>query len=267
MLPAFARDRAPGGTGHAIWRWFAGWWGVVYLGALVLVLALSPSTYHKANRRAIARHVYADTAPSLLWYTALAALISLVLIRIVVVTAQSYGLTQYALEMVVRVLVLELIPVTAAVFALLRCTLPNGAEISALLPRGGREPRVRHDADFLQREVLPRVASGVFCVLMLAAASSTLALLLAYLDVFGFTTEGFVPYTRQVGRVFNAPVTMIFTVKTLLLAFAVALTPIAVVLYDQAPGRARDGEALRALVRVFLLMLLIEAASLLGNYS
>jgi phospholipid/cholesterol/gamma-HCH transport system permease protein len=125
---------------------------------------------------------------------------------------------------------------------------------------------LRNDADFLQREVLPRVASGVFCVLMLAAVSSTLALLLAYVHVYGFTTEGFAPYTRQVGRVFNAPVTVIFTVKTLLLAFAVALTPIAGVLYDQVRSRARDGEALQALVRVFLLMLLIEAASLLGNY-
>ena len=43
------------------------------------------------------------------WFTLLAALVSLVLIRIVVVTAVSYGLSRYALEMVVRVLVLELI--------------------------------------------------------------------------------------------------------------------------------------------------------------
>ena len=43
----------------------------------------------------------------------LSALISLVLIRIVVVTALSYGLSQFAVQMVVRVLVLELIPTTA----------------------------------------------------------------------------------------------------------------------------------------------------------
>ena len=49
-----------------------------------------------------------------------------------IVTALSYGLTQYALEMVVRVLVLELIPLTAALFAALRCTIPNGVEIAAL---------------------------------------------------------------------------------------------------------------------------------------
>jgi phospholipid/cholesterol/gamma-HCH transport system permease protein len=43
-------------------------------------------------------------------------MVSLVVIHIVVVTAASYGLSQYALEMVVRVLVLELIPLVAALF-------------------------------------------------------------------------------------------------------------------------------------------------------
>ena len=43
-----------------------------------------------------------------------------------VVTALSYGLSRYALEMVVRVLVLELIPLSAALFAALRSRMPAG---------------------------------------------------------------------------------------------------------------------------------------------
>ena len=116
--------------------WFAGWWRIIHFGALILVLALSPSSYSRSNRSALARHVYEDTAPMLLWFVVLSSLISLVIIRIVVVTAVSYGLSQYALEMVVRVLVLELIPLTAAVFAAMRCALPNAAEISDLRARG-----------------------------------------------------------------------------------------------------------------------------------
>ena len=85
-------------------EWLGGWWRIVYLGARVMVLALSPSTYARANRQALARQLYLSTAPLLLWFTILSSLISLVLIRIVVVTAQSYGLSQYALQMVVRVL-------------------------------------------------------------------------------------------------------------------------------------------------------------------
>src|ERR1700704_2654272 len=111
-------------------RWLAGWWRIVHLAALLLALALSPSSYARDNRRLLARHVYLGTAPALLWFTLMTTLISVVLIRIVVVTAISYGLSQYALEMVVRVLVLELIPLTAALFAALRCTIPHAVDIA-----------------------------------------------------------------------------------------------------------------------------------------
>src|SRR5678816_1892067 len=116
--------------------WIAGWWRIIHFGALIFVLALSPSSYARSGRSALARHIYLGTAPILLWFIVLSALLSLVIIRIVVVTALSYGLSQYALEMVVRVLVLELIPLTAAVFAALRCALPNAAEISEMRTRG-----------------------------------------------------------------------------------------------------------------------------------
>jgi phospholipid/cholesterol/gamma-HCH transport system permease protein len=68
--------------------------------------------------------------PNLAWFGVLSALVSLVLIRIVVVTSQSYGLSRFALEMVVRVLVLELIPLCAAAFVALRTTLPAGLELA-----------------------------------------------------------------------------------------------------------------------------------------
>jgi phospholipid/cholesterol/gamma-HCH transport system permease protein len=106
--------------GRSALQWFAGWWQIVLFSARILVLALSPSSYDGANRAAMARHLYMDTAPVLLWFTVLTSLISLVIIHIVVVTSISYGLSRYALEMVVRVLVLELIPLTAAMFVALR---------------------------------------------------------------------------------------------------------------------------------------------------
>src|SRR5712671_1035779 len=104
--------------------WTTSWWHVIYAGALVLVLAMSPSTYQRSARASLARQLYLGTAPLLPWFALLAALFSVVIIRIVVVTAVSYGLTQYALEMMIRVLVLELIPLSAALFVALRATLP-----------------------------------------------------------------------------------------------------------------------------------------------
>ena len=245
-------------------QWVMGWWRVVHLGALLLVMALSPSSYVEGNRRALARHIYLATAPALLWFTVLTTLISLVVIRIVLVTALSYGLSQYALEMVVRVLVLELIPLTAALFAALRCTFPLANDVAEL--RASGRWKDAGDADPLRREVLPRVAAGVFSALMLAAVSCVVTLVVAYLSVYGFTSAGFASYTHTVGHVFNPGVSLVFGLKIVLLGITVALMPIASVLDERPQRRIRTSAELRGLVRMFLVIVLIEAASLVGNY-
>lgn len=251
---------------RAFAQWLGGWWRIVHLGAQLLTLALSPSTYRAAYRQVLMRHVYHGTAPSLLWFTVLTTLLSLVVIRIVIVTSLSYGLTQYALEMVVRVLVLELIPLTAALFAALRCTIPRATEIAVLRDSGGWLALQRAGADPLHAEVLPRVAAGVFCALLLAAVSCGVTLVLAYLSVYGFTLAGFAGYTRTVGHVFNPAVSLVFGLKILGLALTVALLPVASVLVAPARPRAGTSAELRGLVRMFFVILLIEAASLVGNY-
>ncbi len=266
MSPMLSREGAPAQLGRTTLRWFTGWWQIIHLGAQLLVLALSPSSYREPNRAAMAQHIYVGTAPTLLWFTLLSSLISLVLIRIVVVTAASYGLSQYALQMVVRVLVLELIPLTAAVFVALRISLPDGREIARMRARGELEAQRTSGIDPVRHEVLPRVMAGVFSVLMLAAVAGVVTLVLAYLSVYGFTTEGLDRYTRTVGRVFSPPVTLIFTIKTFMLSLAVALLPVASALYDLPRSRSRTSAELQALIRLFLVMLLIEAASLVGNY-
>ena len=255
-------DRLSGWRAPA--QWLAGWWRVAHLGALMLALLLAPSTYRRPNRALLARHAYLATAPLLPGFTLLTAIASVVLIRIVVVTALSYGLTRYALAMVVRVLVLELIPLAAALFAALRCTLPDGAEIAALRAAGRFDALAVQGADPLRVEVLPRVVAGVFAVVTLAALSVVATLVLAYLTIHGATTAALAGYTRTVGQVFAPAVSLIFVLKTLAFALAVTLIPIAAALHEQS--RARAPAELRAAVRMLALILLIEIASLVGNY-
>jgi len=241
--------------------WSVSWWHVVKVGALILVLALSPSTYDRANRAALARHVYLGTAPGLPWFALLSALISVVLIRIVIVTALSYGLSQYALEMMVRVLVLELIPLGAALFVALRNTVPSGAELLRMQARGEFEALQRARLDPLRHELLPRVVAGIFAVLMLATVSSLIACALAYLAVYGFMPGAFAGFTRTLGHIFNPAVSMIFVLKTLFFSFAVALIPVSAFLRG-----ARANAELESLVRLFAAILLIEVVSLMSNY-
>lgn len=244
---------------RALQRWLLNWWRVVQLGAQWLTLALSPSSYTAAYRHALLRHVYLGAAPSLIWFTVLTTLLSLVVIRIVIVTSVSYGLTQYALEMMVRVLVLELIPLAAALFAALRCTIPQATEVGALRLREG-------DAAAMHMQVLPRVSAGIVCVLLLASISCVVTLLLAYLSVYGFTSSGFPAYTRTVGHVFSPGVALVFGLKIVAMALAVALLPVASTLIEPLRSRSGTSVELKGLVRMFFAILLIEGAALVGNY-
>jgi len=248
--------------------WLVDAWGVVHQGALIVVLALTPSTWGAPERAALKREIVGDTAPALAVFAVISALLSLIIIRIVIVTAISYGLSRYALEMVVRVLVLELIPLAAALYAAVRTTLPDATEVSALRVRGAFDAWRAQGISPLQREVVPRVVSGLFCALTLAVASAVLTLVLAYVSVYGFTPWGFAGYTRTVGHVLSPAVATIFVMKTLLFGAAVALIPMASVLQDgRLHLQRRNSAELRGLVRMFLAVLVIEAASLAGNYG
>ncbi|WP_372828058.1 MlaE family ABC transporter permease [Polaromonas sp.] len=246
--------------------WLLGWWRLVHLGALVLVLALSPSSYNRASRQVLARHIYHNTAPNLLGFTLMCALITVVITRIVIVTAISYGLSQYALQVVIRVLVLELIPLTAAMFVALRCAIASGVELSQLRRNGALDALRQRGVDPVRHEVLPRVTAGIFSTITLAALSCVVALVMAYLAVYGFTLAGVAVYTRLFGQVFNPEVTLIFLLKTLFFSLAVSLIPMASGLYDSTAPSLRASAALRMLVRMFAVILLIEVLSLVGNY-
>jgi phospholipid/cholesterol/gamma-HCH transport system permease protein len=255
-----------GQAGSAPLRWLAGWWRILFFGATLLVLGGSPSSYSRDTRQALLRHVYVDTAPILWWFTVLCALLTLIITRIVVVTALSYGLSQYALEMVIRVLVLELIPLTAALFVALRCTIPNGAALAEMRRSGQFERLHRSGRDPVVSQVLPRALAGIYATVTLAALSCVVALLIAYFAVYGFTSAGLPAYTHVFGHVFDPAVSLIFLLKTAFFSLAVSIIPMASGLYDIEGDGSRESAALQGLVRMFAVLLVLESASLAGNY-
>jgi len=244
----------------------AAWWRSVYLGAVVLVLLLSPSSYRGQSRARMAYQLYVQTGPVLVGFTALAALLCAVITRIVIVTALSYGLSRYALEMVVRVLVLELIPLTACLFVAMRCTIPNGSQLVQLRLRGHAQALQRRGLDPVRSELLPRAVGGLFACLTLAALSCVVALITVYLSVYGFNLAGLPAYTRLFGHVFSPVVTLVFTLKTVFFSLAVALIPLASGWYSPLPRLRQEGRELGGLARMFAVLLLIEILSLMGNY-
>lgn len=255
----------PGEWGKLALRIASGWWYTIHLGAVAMVMAMSPSTYNRQNRVTTSRYIYAYTWQVLPWFTVLAALVSLVVIRIVVVTAASYGLSNFALEMVVRVLVLELIPLTAALFVALRAGLAfNAAEALAFAAESPDDSAAAQNR--LRRDLVPQVVANTFSVLSLALASSVIVLLLAYLVVYGFSPWGLGYYTRTVGRVFEPVVTIGFMVKTVAFGLAVAVIPAAALLQLQRTGRKLKSNVQPGAIGLLFVLFLIEAGSLLIKY-
>jgi len=254
------------GIGHGVLRWLVGWWMMVFVGAQLAVLAFSPSSYRLEARGVVLREIYHAAGPGLPGFTTLMALFNVVVIRIVVVTAFAYGLTQYALDAVVRMLVLELIPLVAALYVAVEYTIPGGSELYKLRRAGGLEALRRQGVDPLGHQVLPRVLGGMFAVLLLALVSCTISLVLAYIAVHGFTLAGVASYNHAVGNIFTPAVSLIFSLKTLLFALAVSLLPAATALRDVPRRASRTSVELQGLVQMFVLMLIIEIASLVGNY-
>ncbi|MGO4376858.1 ABC transporter permease [Pseudoduganella sp. RAF53_2] len=246
--------------------WLTSWWRLLQFAALLTTRAFLPSSYRRDNLRALAEQLVVTTANNLIWFTMLASLISLVIIRIVVVTAVSYGLSRYALNLVVRVLVLELVPLTAALFVALRSTLPAGVEFAQQRAAGEQlEPHLA-----LRTQFFPRAAAGMFAVWLLAAVSCVTTLVLAYLVIYGFTPWALPGYTRVVGQIFEPAVALILWLKIVFFSMAVAVIPLASSYYTGAanPLLRRRGVAhgLADMVRMFAVILLIETASLMGNY-
>lgn len=176
-----------------------GWLPTLHEATVRMAVALSPSTYTPALRHAVAARICRMTAQLVPRFVLLAGLLSVVIVHIVVVTAQSYGLSQFALSTVIRVLVVELLPLTAALYVALRGGPLDGSDTAP-----------------------PAVIARSFLVVLLVAVSGLIALTVAYIAVYGLTPWGLGVFTRTVGHVFDPIVLSALGLKTALFAASVA---------------------------------------------
>lgn len=179
-----------------------------------LVVSLAPATWTPAVRRAAARRLWRDAVQALPRFALLAGLLSLAIVHIVVITTQNYGLSQFALSTVIRLLLVELLPLLAAIHVALMPAAPvhavdaSGADDDALAEGAAR--------------AAPHVASRAILVAALIVVGSAIALGIAYLGVFGLTAWGATNFTHTVGRVFDPVVLSALLLKLVLYSLSVA---------------------------------------------
>ncbi len=245
-------------------RWWAGFarslrreWQLVRFAAVALAAALSPSTYTPPVRRAAAQAICAASWQAFPGYALLSILAGAVLTHIVAVSAASYGLSHLALEAVVRVYVVELIPLAAALFVALRTALEWLDRLAALRAQGTDFD----DPALFCRHVVPAVVANLLAVVVLTLGSGLLVLVVAYLMVYGLTPWGLADYTRLVGQVFDPVTAPGLLLKIVLFGIAVAIAPASVV--TDPPRRAASGSEMRIMARLLLSLVLIEGAALI----
>jgi phospholipid/cholesterol/gamma-HCH transport system permease protein len=242
------------------------WWRLARFAGFATAAALSPSSYGPGARELAVRQIYLTAWRVLPWYLAFSALMSLVVIEIVRSAMFDYGLGHYALELVLRALILELIPVLTAFFVALRSGSAIGAEV-ALMRVSGELDESSAGPDSLRSELVPRIAGAALSVFSLTVLSCALAMVISYLSFFHTSTAGLQVFSRVVANVFDDFVLAGFLLKCLLFGLAVALIPLASGLEAERDRlRTVPYAVLAGLVKLFLFIALIEVLALMVKY-
>lgn len=242
------------------------WRGIFRFAAQALFAALTPAAYNSATRMVVMKQIYFTAWQILLPFTLFAALLSFVLIQIVVKQANQFGLGDMALEMSMRLLVLEVLPLVTALFVALRSSSAINTEVALMRIHNEIDALEASGVDTLRMEFMPRVIGGVVSVLALTALTSVLALILAYVAVYGLQWWSLPDFNRVMGKVFSTAVILDVFLKSLAFGLAVTVIPVAEGLATPRMLFMAPVSVLRGMVRLFFVLMTIEVASLAFMY-
>ncbi len=146
--------------GQGFADWLNAWARVFSFTGVALIGALSPSTYNKATRQVVQKQIYFTAWQILPGFALFSALFSVLIIEIMGRNANAYGLYAYALELIVRVLVLEILPLMTALFIALRTGAAINTEVALMQIQNELGALERIGIDPFRLELLPRVVSA-----------------------------------------------------------------------------------------------------------
>lgn len=243
----------------AAWRW-------TWFGAEALAAALSPSTYTPPVRALAARQVCAAALQVLPGFVVVCAALCYLVIGIVDATARDFGLSGYALDLFLRLMVLELIPLFVALFVALRSGAALGTEVALMRVRGELDA-AGESREALRAQLLPRGIGVTASVLALTAIGILVALVVSYFNLYGLSPWGHAAYSRAIGHVLGPAELFGLALKVAFFAIAVAVIPVAAGLGAPRDMRFVPEAAPHGLVRLFVTLALVEAAAVALAYA
>lgn len=255
-----------GASRSALAGWLQSWARLLQFAGYALAAAAARSSYTAATRAVTVRQIYFTAWQILPLFLLFAAALEFTVIRIIVVASREYGIADYALDLVLRALVLELIPLVTALFVALRSGAAIATEVALMHISGELEALERAGVDPLALEFVPRVAAAALSVVALTVLSGAIALVIAYVTMYGLSPWGFDEFTRVIGKVFSVPTMLGFALKCVLFGAAVAVVPIAAGLEATSKVKSAPVAVLGGMVRLFFVLGVIEVVSLAARY-
>lgn len=246
-------------------EWWLLWWNNLYVACASLVLMVSPGSYSLAMFSKVALRVYAQLKWPLVLFLVLAGMLTYVITRIVSGQLVTYGMGRLTLPLLLRVIVIELVPLAAAIVVAIKMSIPLGAELVSLRRNKQLAQVQQAGGDVMRTEMFPRLMMSFYASTMLTTFASLLCMVMLYLAVYGYTRAGLPLFTHEYGRLMTPIFTGIYTVKVLLFGLVVGLIPLTSGLYDARYGLRSDTE-LATLARMLAILLLLEVVSLMLNY-
>ena len=252
--------------GAKVSQWFIIAYTLFAFLARAVRFLLHPSTWNRATFDVVVKQVYFTAVQVLPIFLTFALLISWLMINIILNTAREYGLTEFATEMAIRVLILELLPFLTVLFIALRSGSAINTEVALMRVHKELDALEHCQVSPMQFEFLPRLIGGIISMLTLAGLACLLTLGLTYLSIYGFNMAGFDFFNQTVAKIFTPLVVGGFFVKSVLFGLVVTLIPIITGLETPRKLFMVPVSVLRGMMRVFFAIVAIEGASLALQY-
>ena len=252
--------------GTKVTGWFTVGYGMFSFLSKALLLLLDRTTWNRATFDVVVKQVYFTAVQILPVFLGYVLVISWLIITIILATARDFGLTAFASEMTIRVLVLELLPFLTALFIALRSGSAINTEVALMQVNNELDALAHCKVPPMQFEFLPRLIGGVISVITLAGLAGLLALLLSYLSIYGLSMAGFEPFTQTIAKIFNFQILTGLIAKCALFGLAVTLIPVTAGLETPKKLFMVPVSVLRGMMRVFFAIVAIEVVSLALKY-
>jgi len=246
--------------------WFTVAYGLFAFLVKAVVLVIHPGTWNRATFDVVVKQIYFTSVQILHVFLAYALVISWLIVSIILSTARDFGLAEFATEMTIRVLVLELLPFLTALFVALRSGSAINTEVALMRVNSELDALDHCKVPPMQFEFMPRLLGGVVSVVSLSGLAGLVALLVAYLTIYGVSPAGFDPFTLTMAKIFDFRIVAGLLLKCGLFGLAVTLIPVVAGLETPKKFFMVPVSVLRGMMRVFFAIIAIEVVSLALKY-